>query len=247
MSLVNFAFTQCKEAFRIQDESELVPIVASIHRFLSEPFHAHTVLDRYSKLLLKIKTNGAEVKTHNRLTRTLILTLAGYQLHFSKGTFTYNDMYTTVQEMLRNSPLSLWSGSLSSDLDSFKAQIRTAIHEHCPDSCQFWFRHGRMTQSYNDNNQNVRKTLMQYHALFSNDHMVVQNRIKGWSKGNAGKKRNGTSTFRFNLNLDEPSSELVDEIAIAYGNRLDDNHVYRIPTRNAKTFYHTNLQKNRLY
>lgn len=238
MSLINFAFTQCKEAFRIKDESELVPLVASIHRFLAEPFRVHAVLDRYFKLLMNVKLNGVEVKTHNRLTRTLILTLAGYHLHFSKGTFTYPDMYETVKEILKNSPLSLWSGSMSSNDESFKAQIRTAIHEHCPDSCQFWFRHERMTSKT--------KGAMQYPSLFFNDHMGDQNRIKGWSKSNTGKTRKGRSTFRFNVNLVDPSTEIVDEIAIAYKNRIEDTHVYRTDG-GAKMFYHANIQKIRLY
>jgi hypothetical protein len=244
MSLINFAFNHCKDAFRIQDDSELVPLVASIHRFLAEPFHARVVLEKYSKLLAKLKINGADVRTHNQLTRTLILTLAGYQLHFYKGTFTYNDMYATVKEMLCDSQLSLWSGSLSSNLKSFKAQVRTAIHEHCPDSCQFWFRHGRMTAAKNDSDSPY--TVAQYPALFFNEHMGEQNRFRGWSKGNAGKIRNGTSTFRFNLHLDEPSPELVNEIDVAYGTRLNDTHVYRTDG-GAKNFYHNIIQKIRLY
>lgn len=244
MSLITFAFTACKEAFRIQDESILVPVVVSIHRFIAEPFRPRDVLDKYWDLLVILRLDGiTDAKTHNRLTRTLILLLAGYQLHFCQGTFTYNDLYIVIGEMLNGTQLSLWSGQLLNNFNSFKASVRTAVHEHCPDSCQFWFRHGRMTSSIRNNN-----SVLQYPALFLNDHMGEQNRSRGWSKGNNGKRRDpsGTSTFRFNLNMDKPSTHLIDEIAIAYGNRLGDHNVYRTDG-GAKHCYHTNTIKLSIY
>jgi hypothetical protein len=87
---------------------------------------------------------------------------------------------------------------------------------------------------------------MQYPALFFNEQMGAQNRNKGWSKGNAGKKRSGVSTFSFNVNLEEPETELVDEIAEAYKYRVEDKQVYR-SDGGAKGFYHKDVEKLMLY
>ena len=200
-TIINIVWDNCKAHLSTQNEQAFYSLISSLHRYLDVPLNGSEIYNKYTEVFQSFNNK----RKHNTFARTLVLILAGYQLHWEKkqSEFTYNDIYKVVEEII-GGKLSLWSGKLSKN---FETNVRSALLEHCSSSNQYWFRHNAFIK-----NRSI--------DLFRNDSIFYENQSRGWSKGNRGKTRKFASVFTFNHTLQPPP---IETIQLMFNISLDRN------------------------
>lgn len=195
-TIVDIIWDNCKACLTTQNEPAFRSLISSLHRYLDVPLNGSIIYSKYLEVIQSLNLNSSlkSTRKHNAFSRTLVLLLAGYQLHWEsdKGGFTNKDIYRVVEEIL-GGKYSLWSGKPS---NNFETNVRSAVLEHCSSSAQYWFRH----------NNFINKRCVD---IFHNESIFYQNQSRGWMKGNYGKSRRMASYFTFNHTLEPPSYETV--------------------------------------
>lgn len=196
-TILDLVWDHCKTCVSTQNEDKFRSFIRSLHKYLEVPLNGPEVYATYQKVIESLNLNLKSTRKHNAFSRTLVLLLAGYQLHWesNEGSFTNKDIYRVVEEIL-GGRLSLWSGQLSKN---FETNVRSAVLEHCSSSAQYWFRH----------NNFIKKRCVD---IFHNETIFYQNQARGWMKGNYGKSRRMASVFTFNYSLAAPSRETVQHM-----------------------------------
>lgn len=195
-TIVDIVWDNCKAYLSTQNEPAFRSLISSIHRYLDVPLNGSEIYSKYLEVIKSLNLNSSlnSTRKHNAFSRTLVLLLAGYQLHWEsdKGSFTNKDIYRVVEEIL-GGKYSLWSGKPS---NNFETNVRSAVLEHCSSSAQYWFRH----------NNFINKRCVD---IFHNESIFYQNQCRGWMKGNIGRSRKITSFFTFNYTLESPPNQTV--------------------------------------
>tara|TARA_Y100000389_G_scaffold75597_1_gene72259 strand:+ start:303 stop:1139 length:837 start_codon:yes stop_codon:yes gene_type:complete len=200
------------------------------------------LIDSVTSVDMLIKKKIKEIKTcqnarvHNKHVRELIS--LGLGKLFPEG-FTYDDAYHLVDVTLGK--VSLWSGKQSKDELSWKAQIRTCLHEFCIDSCQYWWNNDRFILDVLDkNSMKHTKGLMHNSPLLINPSILIQNRQNEWKKSNKNKKR--TFGSRFFLSFPKLTDDILKEMYAAHERRMNDPMVYR-KDQGSRNKWETNIEK----
>jgi len=161
---------------------------------------AQPPIDIFVRFMCVLKRYSTKKSLNNTHIRTLLLTIVGHELYKEHGnsSFAHAHVYDKIRELCGGHELSLWSGQRS---HNFTTQIRTALHEHCPNSSQFWFRHNTLIKQRNT-------------PLFINCNIGEQNMNRNWTKGNTG-KRYTQSQWHFNIAcLNEHELSQVNELFV---------------------------------
>jgi len=193
-TIVDIVWDNCKVCLCTQNKHAFRNFISAVHRYIDAPLNGADIYNKYLEIIqsLNLNTNERNIRKHNASSRTLVLLLAGYQLHWKKNEFTNKDIYKVVEEII-GGRYSLWSGKLS---NNFETNVRSAVLEHCSSSSQYWFRH----------NSFINKRCLD---IFRNDAIFRQNQSRGWMKGNYGRTRQLESIYTFNYTFNPPPIETI--------------------------------------